>query len=131
MVAANDGIADGVIQALAPRKLAGKVLVTGQDATDAGLQRILLGDQTMSVYKAIKAEAETAAQCAIALGDGDTTRSRRSPRRRSTTAPVRSLGPARSGRRDEATISLATVFKDGFTTEAKVCKGQAAARCPA
>ena len=43
------------------------MLVTGQDASDASLQRILAGNQTMSVYKAIKREAEAAAKVAIAL----------------------------------------------------------------
>jgi len=67
VLVANDGMAGAVITALTARHLNGKVLVTGQDASDAGLQRILAGDQTMSVYKAIKREAEAAAKVAIAL----------------------------------------------------------------
>jgi D-xylose transport system substrate-binding protein len=50
---------------------AGKIPVTGQDATDEGLQRVLLGTQCMTVYKAIKKEAEAAAALAIALINGD------------------------------------------------------------
>ena len=45
---------------------------TGQDATDEGLQRVLLGTQCMTVYKAIKKEADAAAKLAIALAKGDT-----------------------------------------------------------
>ena len=71
VLVANDGMAGAVITALTARHLNGKVLVTGQDASDAGLQRILAGDQTMSVYKAIKREAEAAAKVALALGRGD------------------------------------------------------------
>lgn len=67
VLVANDGMAGGVIAALTARQLNGKVLVTGQDATDAGLQRILAGDQTMTVYKGIKAEATAAAKVARAL----------------------------------------------------------------
>ncbi len=52
--------------------LAGKIPVTGQDATDEGLQRVLLGTQCMTVYKAIKKEADAAAALAIALIKGDT-----------------------------------------------------------
>ena len=50
----------------------GKVPATGQDATDEGLQRVLSGDQCMTVYKAIKKEADAAAALAIALAKGDT-----------------------------------------------------------
>jgi D-xylose transport system substrate-binding protein len=70
VLVANDGMAGAVITALTARHLNGKVLVTGQDASDAGLQRILAGDQTMSVYKAIKREAEAAAKVALALSQG-------------------------------------------------------------
>ena len=72
VLVANDGMAGAVITALTARHLNGKVLVTGQDASDAGLQRILAGDQTMSVYKAIKREAEAAAKVALALSKGKT-----------------------------------------------------------
>ena len=46
------------------------VPVSGQDASAAGIQNILLGNQTMTVYKPIQAEAETAVQAAIALCAG-------------------------------------------------------------
>jgi D-xylose transport system substrate-binding protein len=71
VIAANDGLAGGVIEVLKSRNLAGKVPVTGQDATLAGLQSILRGEQCMTVYKPIRDEAEAAARLAIALAKGD------------------------------------------------------------
>ena len=98
MLVANDGMAGGVIAALTSRNLNGKVMVTGQDATDAGLQRILAGDQSMTVYKALKAEARTSAEIALLLAAGklDEVKAggqcqRRQWRRR------RAFDPARSG----------------------------------
>src|SRR5260370_8336051 len=67
VLVANDGMAGGVVAALTAQHLAGKVVVTGQDATDAGLQRIVLGTQSMTIYKSIKLEAQAAAQVAVAL----------------------------------------------------------------
>jgi D-xylose transport system substrate-binding protein len=48
-----------------------KAPVSGQDATVAGIQNVLLGKQTMTVYKPIESEAEVAAQVALALRNGD------------------------------------------------------------
>jgi D-xylose transport system substrate-binding protein len=65
---ANDGMAGGIITAL---KAAGiKVPVTGQDAELAGVQRIVTGDQYMSVYKSYPEEAAVAAKMAVALAQG-------------------------------------------------------------
>jgi D-xylose transport system substrate-binding protein len=63
----NDGIAGGVIAALKQQHLDGKVIVTGQDATTQGLQDILLGTQSMTVFKPITAEAAVAAKVAVGL----------------------------------------------------------------
>lgn len=70
VVAANDGTAGGVIQALKAQGLAGKVPVSGQDADLEALQRIVAGTQSMTVYKPIKLEATTAAKEAIAMAKG-------------------------------------------------------------
>ena len=64
--AANDGLANSVIQALKAGGFS-PVPLSGQDATVAGMQNILSGWQTMSVYKPIQAEAEAAAAAALAL----------------------------------------------------------------
>lgn len=71
IASANDGLGGAAIAVLDRNGQAGKIPVTGQDATDEGLQRVLLGTQCMTVYKAIKAEAEAAAALAIALSNGD------------------------------------------------------------
>ncbi len=70
ILSANDDMGGAIVQALQNVGLAGKVLVTGQDATVSGLQRILEGTQAMTVYKPILKEATAAADLAAALRDG-------------------------------------------------------------
>ncbi len=67
VVASNDGTAGGAIQALEEQKLAGKVLVSGQDADLAALQRIVAGTRSMTVYKPVAQLARRAAEAAVAL----------------------------------------------------------------
>jgi D-xylose transport system substrate-binding protein len=70
--AANDGLANSAINALEAAGLdTTQIPISGQDATAAGMQNILLGKQTMSVYKPIEAEASVAADVAIALLNGE------------------------------------------------------------
>ena len=71
VVASNDGTAGGVIQALEAQGLAGKVLVSGQDADLAALQRIVEGKQAMTIYKPIKPLARSAVEAAIKLARGE------------------------------------------------------------
>ena len=68
---ANDTNAAGVITVLQKNGLAGKVPVSGQDASTAGLQNVLLGYQTGTVYKPFKLEADAASQLAISLLKGE------------------------------------------------------------
>jgi D-xylose transport system substrate-binding protein len=70
VLAANDGLGNAAISALKARKL-DQIPVTGQDATLQGIQNIVMGDQCMTVYKAIKKEADAAAKIAIALAKGE------------------------------------------------------------
>ncbi len=72
IVASNDALAGGAIQALAAQGLAGKTAVSGQDADLAAAQRIEQGTQTMTVYKPLKLIATTAAQMAVDLAKGKT-----------------------------------------------------------
>ena len=78
VVAANDGVAGGAIQALAEQKLAGVTLVSGQDAELSACQRIAAGTQSMTVYKPIERLAYKAAEVAVKLArkepHGETTR---------------------------------------------------------
>lgn len=68
---ANDTNAAGVIKVLQDNNLSG-VAVSGQDANVAGLQNILLGWQTATVYKPVKDEATAAVDTAVSLLNGDT-----------------------------------------------------------
>ena len=67
--AANDNLAQQAINALEAAGV-GPIPLSGQDASAAGIQNILLGNQTMTVYKPLQAEAETAVQAALALCSG-------------------------------------------------------------
>jgi D-xylose transport system substrate-binding protein len=70
--AANDGLANSTINALEGAGLdPTNIPISGQDATAAGIQNVLLGKQTMSVYKPIEAEAKVAAAVALALRAGE------------------------------------------------------------
>src|SRR5262245_66229007 len=68
--AANDGLANSVINAMEAAGLP-PVPLSGQDATAAGIQNVLLGKQTVSVYKPIQDEAGVAADIALARRSGD------------------------------------------------------------
>jgi D-xylose transport system substrate-binding protein len=68
--AANDGLANSVINAMEAAGV-GPVPLSGQDATAAGIQNVVLGKQTVSVYKPIQDEAGVAAAVALALRSGD------------------------------------------------------------
>ncbi|MCJ1680504.1 substrate-binding domain-containing protein [Streptomyces sp. APSN-46.1] len=68
---ANDGMAGGIITALKAAGLSPLPPVTGQDAELAGVQRIVAGEQFMSVYKPYAPEAAAAAEMAVALAKGE------------------------------------------------------------
>jgi D-xylose transport system substrate-binding protein len=122
VAAANDGLGGAAITVLKANGLLGKVPVTGQDATDDGLQRVLLGTQFVTVYKAIKSEADSASKLAIALTRGDTggadalaAATLRDP---DTGVYIKSvlLTPKPIYRQN-----VKDVVADGFTTAAKLC----------
>lgn len=75
VLASNDDLAGGVVQALTPQHLAGKVAITGQDASVPGLHRILQGLQSMTVYKPIVKEAQATADLVSAIIKGTSTSS--------------------------------------------------------
>lgn len=101
VLAQNDGMAGGVIAALAAQGLAGKVPVSGQDAEQAALNRVALGTQALTVWKDARELGRVAGESALALcANADARRSRvqpRSPRlvetrsRRSSSRPTPSL----------------------------------------
>ena len=70
VLAANDDIANAVIGVLKGSGLNGRTVVTGQDSGVGGLQNIINGQQSMTIFKNVKLEAQAAAQLAIALISG-------------------------------------------------------------
>ncbi|HEU5108160.1 MAG TPA: substrate-binding domain-containing protein, partial [Micromonosporaceae bacterium] len=126
VLAANDGLGNAAIAVLKKNKLNGKVPVTGQDATVQGLQNVLAGDQCMTVYKAIKQEADAAAELAIALAKGET---------KDTGATVKD---PESGRDVPSVLlkpvaitkeNVKSVVDDGFVSKDELCTGAYAAMC--
>lgn len=67
----NDDIASRVVPVLAEKRLAGKVMVVGQDADLGACQRIVEGTQLMTVYKPVEKLAQRAAECAVTLAQGE------------------------------------------------------------
>jgi D-xylose transport system substrate-binding protein len=122
---ANDGMANNVIAALKAQKLNGHVLVTGQDATVAGIQNILTGDQSMTVYKPIAKEAMATAQLVAAISNGTDT----STLTNGVTTTVPITGGANIPSILETPIAVdatniaTTVLADGYVTKAQICAG--------
>jgi D-xylose transport system substrate-binding protein len=126
---ANDGMAGGAIAAM---KSAGidpkRVPVTGGDAEVAAIQRILAGEQYMTIYLTIKKQAEVSAQLAVAAANGD--------------KPPSGLINARvdNGEKQVPSVLLTpvavtkdnindTVIADGFLDASEICTGKYAAMC--
>src|SRR5271166_3920939 len=70
VVAENDGMAGGVVAALAAQGMAGSVPVSGQDGDHAAINRIALGTQTVSIWKDSRDLGKTAGDAAVELGNG-------------------------------------------------------------
>ena len=116
ILASNDGTAGGAIQALREERLAGTILVTGQDADLDACRRILAGEQTMTIYKPLKLLAEQAAESAVALAKKQaikTTASYDNGKREVPTVQVDIIAVHKGNIRE-------TVVKDGFHKEAEL-----------
>jgi len=123
-IAANDSIAGAVIAALKAKKLK-PIALSGQDATVQGVQNILSGWQTMTVYKYVPLEANAAAAAAVAL-------------LKHTKVPGIN-GFRKNGSKKEPTIQIPVVsitkanytrlFKDKFLKKSDVCIGEFAQFC--
>ncbi|MFB7886019.1 sugar ABC transporter substrate-binding protein [Microbacterium sp. NPDC056057] len=121
--AANDATAGGAIAALRVANVDPLPIVTGQDAELSAIQRILTGDQYMTVYKAIKPQAELAAEVAVKLLHGE-----------EVTAPLEIQGtPATLLDPVAVTIDdiMDTVVADGFWTVEDICTPAYADACEA
>jgi D-xylose transport system substrate-binding protein len=125
--AANDGTAGGAIAAMKSAGIDPKTIpTTGQDAELAAIQRILAGDQYMTVYKPIKPLAEKAAEWATMLVNGQ--------------KPTDATAKENNGKVDVPTLKLdvtpvtadkvkSTVIADGFWKAADVCTGAYKSAC--
>ena len=117
VAAANDGLANAVVSALKAQKLK-PIPLSGQDATPAGVQNILSGWQTMTVYKAVPKEAAAASAAAIAILKGQ---------------PLKTTGTVKNGSKTEKAILIPPttinrtnykiLFKDKFLKRGDVCVG--------
>jgi D-xylose transport system substrate-binding protein len=129
VMVANDGMANAVIADLKNLHINGKVAVSGQDATAAGLQSILTGDQSFTIYKPSSQEAVPAVDLAAELVAG--------------TAPTQSFStvtdptnqqPVKSLLATPTAITLSNIdlpIKDKYTPYADVCTAAFAAKCTA
>ncbi|WP_431799275.1 sugar ABC transporter substrate-binding protein [Microbacterium kunmingense] len=119
--AANDATAGGAVAALRAGNVTPFPIVTGQDAELTAIQRILTGDQYMTVYKAIRPQAERAADVAVALLRGEEVEA---PLEIDGT-PTTLLDPVAVTIEDIAD----TVVADGFWTIDDICTAEYAEAC--
>jgi len=126
VVASNDGTARGAVQALEGQNLAGKVLVSGQDADLASLQLIVLGKQTMTIYKPIQPLAYVAVESAIKLARGEKVDTTDTVDNSFKKVPSILLEPIAV---DKNNI-VSTVVKDGYQTLDKICANVPPDKCP-
>jgi D-xylose transport system substrate-binding protein len=126
---ANDGMIGGAIAAMKSAGIDPKTVpTTGQDSEVAAIQRILVGEQYMTIYLAIKKQAESAAELAVDLVKG--------------TQPPASLvnNKVNNGSGDVPTVLLDptavtkdnikdTIIADGFHPASEICTGEFASAC--
>ena len=127
---ANDGMASGAIAALKGAKIdPASRPVTGQDAELAAVQRILIGEQLMTVYQPIKKIAETSAELAVDMVNG-----------KSAEAAALATSKVDNGKEQVPSVLLDTiavtkdnikdtVVAEGFLKADQICSGPAAAAC--
>ncbi len=127
ILASNDGTAGGAIQALQEEGLAGKILVTGQDAELVACQRLVAGTQAMTIYLPIHRIATAAAELAVKLAKR---------------MPIITKHGSDNGQVEVPSVLLEvitltkdnlqeTVIAEGFYSEAEIYRGAAAAEKPA
>ena len=117
VAAANDGLGGAVASVLKRNGSTKDIPTTGQDATDEGLQRVLLGSQCMTVYKAIKKEADAASALAIALAKatGEVEDTELKSKVAAVLLDPQAIFPE----------NVKDVIADGYTTADKICTSEA------
>src|SRR3954470_1329953 len=133
VVSPNDTMAAAIIARLAANNLAGKVPVTGQDASVEGLQRILAGTQCMTVYKNTNLEADLASKLAIDVIKGNKSAAdalaTKTVKDSQTNQDVKSALATPESIGDAAGVKH--VIDDGFQKASDVCTGEFAKLCTA
>lgn len=132
VLAANDGLAGAIITVLQKNNLAGKVPVTGQDASAAGLKAILQKTQYSTVFKPIQQEADSTAELAADLVKGDTAAADKVAKDSSTDP---------TGNRTVKSVLLTPqmvtydnvkiVVDAGYVKASEICDGDTASACAA
>jgi D-xylose transport system substrate-binding protein len=127
--AANDGTAGGAIAAMKGAGIDPKTKpTTGQDAELAAIQRILIGEQYMTVYKAVKPEAQNAAEIAVALVQDKKPRSglvneqTDNGEKQVPSVILKPVAVTKDNIND-------TIVKDGFWKASQICAGRYASAC--
>ena len=122
VAAANDGLANAVIVALKARKLK-PIALSGQDATEQGVQNIISGWQTMTVWKDQRAGASITANAAVALLKGQKPKTTGTVANGSKRLPAYIIPPV------SITKANYKQLFNGYLKKSKVCVGQYAKYC--
>ena len=125
VLAANDDIANAVVGVLKQSGLNGHVAVTGQDAGVSGLQNIINGQQSMTIFKNVKVEAKAAAQLAVALvaGTDPSAAGLTLTKFDDPKAPSHNLKALLLPAQVITQANVTDVTKAGALTAAQICKG--------
>jgi D-xylose transport system substrate-binding protein len=122
VAAANDGLANAVVVALKARKLK-PIPLSGQDATEQGVQNIISGWQTMTVWKDTRVLATVSANAAIALSKGQTPKTTGTVDNKGKKLPAYIIKPV------SITKANYKQLFNGYLKRSKVCVGQYAKFC--
>jgi D-xylose transport system substrate-binding protein len=118
VAAANDGLAGAVVASLQAHHLK-PIPLSGQDATPGGVQYILAGWQTMTVYKSVKAEAKAASDAAIAIIKHKKVKTNSTISNGDHNVPSIFLKPVSITKKNYKLL-----FTDGFLKKSQVCNGK-------
>jgi D-xylose transport system substrate-binding protein len=125
VLSANDGMAGGAIAAMKRAGYTTMPPITGQDAELAAVQRILTGEQYMTIYLDIRTEAEKSAELAVALAKGEHPAAPTTVNNGTADIPAFLLDPVAV----TADKIKDTIVKDGFYKPAEICTGAVATAC--
>jgi D-xylose transport system substrate-binding protein len=124
VAAANDGIANAVVVALKSHKL-NPIPLSGQDASTQGVQNIISGWQTMTVFKDVRKLAAAAAKAAVAIVKGTKVPTTGMIKTKGRSSEPAYLIPPQSITKANYTL----LFTSGFLKKADVCNGDYAQYC--